>query len=122
MAIETAKDRRAREAIEALTQQLAEVRAEREALAAHVERLAGAANCYEESVDGGHAPAGDAIDDLRSAIEEKPPASLTRRDAEQQARALDEAADHATPAMHKMAEWLRCRARRIRKHGTEAGV
>lgn len=58
----------------------------------------------------------------QDAMCEMPTASLARRDANMQARALEEAADHTVPAMHKMAEWLRCRARWIRKHGTETVV
>lgn len=57
----------------------------------------------------------------RDAMSEMPTSSLAQRDAEMQARALEEAAEHTVPDMHKMAEWLRSRARWIRKHGTETG-
>lgn len=110
MAIETEKDRRAREAIEALTQQLAEVRdecdglardleAERshrraiekseQALAAHVERLRLVAenmDYFNDSIDLGDAEiaasdAGDTLDEI-----------LARRDALMKAEAWDECA------------------------------
>lgn len=61
-------------------------------------------------------------EELSEAFERHPAISLAHRDAEMKARALEEAAMHTTPAMHQMAEWLRARARWIRKHGTEAGI
>lgn len=106
---------------------------ERDALAAHVDRLhmawVDAKRCVSEvalpslyRVEQYQQLAKHSIEKVESVASDAPATSLTQRDAEMQARALDEAAEHTTPAMHKMAEWLRSRARWIRKHGTETGA
>jgi uncharacterized coiled-coil DUF342 family protein len=89
---------------------------ERDALAAHVDRLKSALDNILSEV-GTHSH-DDLSDDERkalSALEATPATSLARRDVLKHAEALEEAAADTVPAMHKMKHWLLSRANDLRQ-------
>lgn len=89
MTIEAAKERRARETIESLTRQLADVREDRAALAAKVEEMTVAiieANEHE----GGSLDQQDAFKSVYMQAAMYPATTLARRDARIKAEALEE--------------------------------
>ncbi|MDN3525678.1 hypothetical protein QWY79_10425 [Halomonas sabkhae] len=82
---ESAKDRRAREAIENLSRQLSDMREERDALAAHVEQIREAFMPGADGTDGGRLLA------IGYVLNQSPTTSLARRDARMKAEAFAEA-------------------------------
>lgn len=103
MTTETVKDRRARQAIEALTQQLAEVREDRDALAAQVEEMTVAiieANEHE----GGSLDQQDAFKSVYIQSAMYPATTLARRDARMKAEALDDFSENLGGADQELAE------------------
>lgn len=63
---------------------------------------------------------GAVLDEAVAIAETVPDTSLAYRDADQQASALEAAAEDCVPAMHQMAHWLRARAADIRRQSQEA--
>lgn len=93
---------------------LEQVKAERDALAAHVERIVKAAERYLKHGPGcvniGNGTVTPVADVFRSVLSEAPTTSLDRRDAEKKAEALHELLMHP----RNTAEALRGRAKEMR--------
>lgn len=69
-----------------------------------------------EAAAEAHMPFGEMRAAVEAALAEAP---AQHNEAIAAAEALEEAASETVPQMHKMAEWLRMRARLIRRHGAQ---
>lgn len=65
-----------------MSEEIEQLRKERDGLAARCERLTSAIDAYRTAVESGFNPSGDEIDDLDLAIQETPAASLAHVRAE----------------------------------------